>query len=242
MMAQSNAMPPRTSLLAAGAMLVNGRRMGEVLPGVREVCLRAGRSTAVFYAHFENLATYHQALLDQLLSTDAAFEVMARTMDLLDQVTQQIRVCPAEEIPRLIGSVAAANIDAQLALGLPAFKTRLLLLATADDRARRHAMTAMSQLYEHVTEVQIIGYEALLKAWGREPRPPYDLRTVAITITAIADGLLLRRGFEPDLDVTTLFEDAVRSLIPTLLRRVGAPDDLDEALRRSYGPWSDHSS
>ncbi len=102
-------------------------------------------------------------------------------------------------------------------------------------------MAAMSQLYEHVTQVQVIGYEALLDAWGREPRPPYDLRTVAVTITAVADGLLLRRGFEPDLDVTTLFEDAVRSLIPTLSRRIGAPDDLDEALRRSYGPAADGS-
>ncbi len=132
MKAQSDGASPRTSLLAAGAMLVNGRRTGEVLPGVREVCLRGGRSTAVFYAYFDNLAAYHQALLDHLLSTDVAFEVMARTMDLLAQVTQQMKDCPAEEIPRLIGSVAAANIDAQLAIGMPAFKTRLLLLATAE--------------------------------------------------------------------------------------------------------------
>jgi hypothetical protein len=94
----------------------------------------------------------------------------------------------------------------------------------------------MRQLYEHVTQVQVVGYEELLAAWGREPRPPYNLRTIAITITAIADGLVSRRLFEPDLDVTTLFEDAVRSLIPTLSRRKGAPDDLDEALRRSYRP------
>ena len=227
------------SFLDAGAALVNERRTGEVLPGVREVCLRARRSTAVFYGHFENLAAYHESLVNQLLSTDIAFQVMATTMDLLAEVTRKIRVCPVEEIPRLIASVAAANIDAQLALGMPAFRTRLLLQATADDRAHRRALVAMHRLYEHVTEVQVVGYQALLEAWGREPRPPYDLRTVAITITAVADGLLVRRGFEPDLDVTTLFEDAVRSLIPTLSRRVGAPDDLDAALRRSYGPWPD---
>jgi len=59
---------------------------------------------------------------------------------------------------------------------------------------------------------------------------------VAITITAVADGLMLRRGFDVDLDVITLFEDTVRSLIPTLSRRVGAPDDLDETLANSYCP------
>jgi len=227
---------PRRALLDAGAALVLERRTGEVLPGLREVCHKAGRSTAVFYGHFENLAAYHDALLDQLLSTDVAFEVMARTMGLLAEVTEMIRSGPADDIPRLIASVAAANMDGQLAIGMPTFQSRLLYLATADDRARRHALAALRQLYEHVTQVQIMGYEALLEAWGREPRPPYDLRTVAITITAVADGLLLRRGFEPDLDVTTLFEDAVRSLIPTLSRPIGTPDDLDEALRRSYRP------
>ena len=228
--------PARSSLLEAGAALVNERRTGEVLPGVREVCQRAGRSTAVFYGHFASLAAYHDALIDQLLTTDVAYEVMAKTMDLLAQVTEKIRTGPADDIPRLIASVAAANIDAQLAIGMPNFRMRLLLQATADDRAHRQAQVALRQLYEHVTQVQVIGYEALLDAWEREPRPPYDLRTVAITLTAVADGLLVRRGFEPDLDVTTLFEDAVRSLIPTLSRRVGTPDDLDEALRRSYDP------
>ena len=228
--------PTRASLLDAGAALVQERHTGEVLPGVREVCQKAGRSTAVFYGHFDNLAGFHDALLDQLLSTDVAFEVMARTMDLLRDVTEKIRTGPPDDIPRLIASVAAANMDGQLAIGIPAFRARLLFLATADDRARRHALAAMRRLYEHVTQVQVVGYEALLAAWGREPRPPYNLRTIAITITAVADGLVARRLFEPDLDVTTLFEDAVRSLIPTLSRRTGTPDDLDEALRRSYDP------
>ena len=232
----NSAAPTRASLLEAGAALVNERRTSQVLPGVRLVCQRAGRSTAVFYGHFANLAAYHDALIDQLLSTDVAFEVMAKTMDLLTEVTGKIRTGPPEDIPRLIASVAAANIDAQLAIGMPAFRYRLLLQATAEDRAHQQAITALRRLYDHVTQVQVLGYEALLDAWGREPRPPYDLRTVAITITAVADGLLVRRGFEPDLDVTTLFEDAVRSLIPTLTRRIGTPDDLDEALRRSYRP------
>ena len=227
---------PRESLLGAGASLVLERRTGEVLPGVREVCQRAGRSTAVFYGHFENLADFHGALLEQLLSTDVAFEVMARTMELLAEVSQKIRVCPPDDIPRLIASVAAANMQGQLAIGLPAFRSRLLIMGTADDPARRHGTAALRRLYDHVIEVQIIGYKELLDAWGREPRPPYDLRTIAMTITALADGLVLRRCFDPDLDITTLFEDAVRSLIPTLSRRIGTPDDLDEALRRSYRP------
>lgn len=226
----------RLSLLEAGAALVVERRTGEVLPGVREVCQRAGRSTAVFYGHFENLAAFHDELIDKLLSTDTAFEVMAQTMELLAEVTEKIRDCPPDDIPRLIASVAAANMQGQIAIGMPSFRSRLLFLATAEDRARRQGLAALRRRYEHVTQMQIVGYEALLDAWGREPRPPYDLRTVAITITAVADGLVLRRGFEPDLDITTLFEDAVRSLIPTLSRRIGTPDDLDEALRRSYHP------
>jgi AcrR family transcriptional regulator len=226
----------RESLLDAGAALVQERRTGEVLPGVREVCQRAGRSTAVFYGHFENLAGFHDDLIDQLLSSDVAFEVMGKTMNLLAEVTQRIRTCSPDEIPRLIASVAAANMQGQLDIGLPAFRARLLFIATADDRARRQALMAMRRLYEHVTDVQILGYKELLDAWGREPRPPYDLKTIAITITAVADGLVSRRLFEPDLDVVTLFEDAVRSLIPTLSRRIGVPDDLDEALRRSYRP------
>ncbi|MEO5680002.1 MAG: hypothetical protein ABIS47_10075, partial [Acidimicrobiales bacterium] len=227
---------PRASLLDAGSALVSERRTGEVLPGVREVCQRAGRSTAVFYGHFENLAAYHDALIDQMLSTDVGFEVMATTMDLLTEVTGKIRTGPPEDIPRLIASVAAANIDALLEIGMTAFRNRLLLLATADDQARRRAVMALQSLYDHLIEVQIVGYAALFDAWGREPRPPYDLRTVAITVTALADGLLVRHGFEPDFDVTTIFEDAVRSLVPTLTRRIGAPDDLDDVLRRSYDP------
>ena len=226
----------RESLLRAAAELVQERRTSEVLPGVREVCQRAGRSTAVFYGHFDNLAAFHDELIELLLSTDIAFEVMADTMNLLAEVTQAIRSGPAEHIPRLIASVAAANMDGQLEKGIPAFRARQLFVATADDPARQHAMAAMRRLYEHVTEVQIIGYQALLDAWGREPRPPYDLRTIAITITAVADGLIHRHGFEPELDVTTLFEDAVRSLIPTLSRWIGTDDDLDEELLRSYRP------
>lgn len=229
--------PARSSLLDAGVSLALARRTGEVLPGVREVCQKAGRSTAVFYGHFENLAAFHDELIDKLIaSDDVAFKVMAETMELLAEVTRKIRVCPPDDIPRLIASVAAANMEGQLAIGLPAFRARQLFLATAEDRARRHGLAALRRLYEHITEVQIVGYQALLDAWGREPRPPYDLRTVSITITAVADGLVMRRGFESDLDITTLFEDAVRSLIPTLSRRIGAPDDLDEALRRSYDP------
>ena len=63
--------PPRarTAFLDAGVALVSHRRTGEVLPGVREVCQKAARSTAVFYGHFENLAAYHDELVDRLLST-----------------------------------------------------------------------------------------------------------------------------------------------------------------------------
>lgn len=237
-MNRDNRAPPaaRSALLDAGASLVSERRTSEVLPGVREVCQRASRSTAVFYGHFDSLATYHAALISQLLSTDVAFEVMASTMQLLAEVTKKIRTGPPEEIPGLIASVAAANVDAQLAIGMTAFRNRLLLQATADDPARRLAVEALQRLYEHVTGVQVLGYRTLLETWGREPRPPYTLETVAITITAVADGLLLRQGFEPDLAVTTLFEDAVRSLIPALTRCTGHPDDLDAMLRRSFRP------
>jgi hypothetical protein len=86
-------------------------------------------------------------------------------------------------------------------------------------------------------------YAAVLARDGREPRPPFNIEDLALALTALADGMLVRHGLEPDrVDEPrvapvgpdgddprdwSLISCVVLALLPTVTR----PIEGDEAAR-----------
>lgn len=119
------------------------------------------------------------------------------------------------------------TIEGQLVLGL-----LVAIAAPHDDQAR----AAVQAEYDTMTDQLEAMYDGALIALERETidELPDGSRTLAMLITAIVDGLLLRARIDPDLDAPRLFADAIVPLIIGLTRHRDDPQpDWYAALRRS---------
>jgi hypothetical protein len=87
-------------------------------------------------------------------------------------------------------------------------------------------------------------YAAVLARYSREPRPPFDIEDLALVLTALADGMLVRHGLEPrrvdeplvgptgpeggDPQDWSLISCLVLALLPTVTRPIEG-DESDRA-------------
>jgi hypothetical protein len=104
----------------------------------------------------------------------------------------------------------------------PAFAVQLHMWAAS--RTHEWVRELMASGYAEATEQWSEAYELVLKFYGMRLRPGFDERRLAVVLTAILDGLTLRRGLEPDAVDDELFPEAVLALLLGLLER----EDSDE--------------
>lgn len=98
------------------------------------------------------------------------------------------------------------------------------ILADSEGRDVEGGVTALVRdYYDRFTDELADAYQVLLDAWGREPAPPFDLRGVAVVLTALAAGLSFRHVVDPENAPESLGRDAILLIGPALTRvKVGS--------------------
>ncbi|WP_354699935.1 hypothetical protein DSM112329_00193 [Paraconexibacter sp. AEG42_29] len=200
---------------------------------VQDVCADAGYSTGAFYAHWESVEDYQEALSRHLLKLDtggierSAADLMKETKKIID-----------ENDDRLAAVKGVAEQDFKELVDnkhWPAVERFLVNWG----RAHYKKEAAASYKLADASSEAVYGY--LLDQMGREPREPFtDLKPVATLLLALIEGLWARHKVDPKALAIdgegkySLYSLGVASLLATFTKpREGAPDDrdIDDVLR-----------
>lgn len=63
-----------------------------------------------------------------------------------------------------------------------------------------------------------VGFDALLRAWGREPVPPYTTQAISLAVQSLAMGLSVAEPYVPVPPAAELFEELTVDLLKTMTR------------------------
>lgn len=250
----------RASLLEAGAALLRERPVGALFHQVTasEVARRAGRTIGAFYHHWPDQDSFRRDLLAHVLGPEQlpADETVRRVAEQVGDVVEP-------------GEIVRRNARANLVWGVrrPEYVLSVALWAQAgSDPLVRELLLG---LYKGATNVYAPMYANLFEVNGWKPRPPFTVESIAVLVTSLLDGLVMRAVVEPeavpfalpdesgravpeDDAAWDLFSAALLALLPTVTMPADAPDDagpggtvLDssadvrDATREIWRHWAD---
>jgi hypothetical protein len=217
------------ALVRTAARLVPERRLGDVLPGVRGSCRDSGVSAGTFYTVFADARGFHEAVLHRIAASDGAQAVARRLPEGASIAARAVRRTP-EAQARLAARVTGHHVAHRADLLAADFRARLLVVGSLgnDPDLDGTAVGVFRRLHAALDGLYAVVLQELLDTAGWVPRPPFTTGTLAIGLTAMADGLLLRRIVDPGIEVVTLFEDLVTSCLSTATCRADEVADLDD--------------
>ncbi|MCZ7531659.1 MAG: TetR/AcrR family transcriptional regulator [Acidimicrobiia bacterium] len=97
----------------------------------------------------------------------------------------------------------------------------------------------MREYFDRYTDTLVDAIGQILDSWGREPAPPFELRDLAVILTAMAAGISFRRSVDPESVPDNLGRDAILLLAPSLTRVAPGRDDRAPAVVAGSG--SEHA-
>jgi AcrR family transcriptional regulator len=233
----------RRRLLDAGRQLAHEQPAGLPLANVRltEVADRAGVTIGAFYHYWDTQDAYRLDLLRHLLDSDR-FDTSADAATLVGPLVDA-GVALTEVIRQ------AADHNFETLRDLP--DQRVSMALWAQDEAE--SIRLLRSMYGAIDRSWTALYASVLAAYGREPRPPFDIGTIAVALTALFDGLLVRHGLDPhrveapigtpadgDTAAWSLVAAVIVGLLPTLTRPIEGDEaeraDLWTTVERLLGP------
>lgn len=212
-------MPPerRRTLVDAGVDLVMQQRFQDLLASVdtRSITERAGVTTGSFFHHFSNRAQFAEMVAERFRELwDAS----------VDRLVADIEALAASDDVGEVRSVAQADWDHLEAADAEATLLHLLWVARRQPLAgdgEDSAGEALRRAYGSLLDKAVPAYRRALGALGREPMPPFDLTDLAVTLTALADGIQMRQAVQPEAVRSTLLADLAAGIVIALTRPVG---------------------
>jgi len=221
----------RAALLEAGAALLRDEPVGYVLSQLtaRSVATRAGRTTGAFFHHWRSQEAYQRDLLAYLLDP-ARIEVVAEARE---GILAGLRAgCDPLQVLEV-----AARENFQSMRADPYIPLWHALWAKHGSDAGVHEL--LRRHMRSVTGSVAALLDAVLTAGGRSRRPPFTLDSLAVVVTAVAQGLELRVAIEPDRvpmaphggpdkhpddDAWDLYSTTVRTLVEAFTEPAPPPD------------------
>jgi AcrR family transcriptional regulator len=218
----------RHRLLDAGRQLAYDNPAGEPLANIRlkAVADVAGVTIGAFYHYWETQDDYRLDLLRHLLEPER-FDTWTQTAGAIEPLV--------DEGAALVEVIRLASREGFAAL-CDRPDQRVSMALWAQDEAE--SIRLLRSMYGAVTDAWADLYVSVLAHYGREPRPPFDGELIAMVMTALTDGLLVRHSLEParleadlggsDGEEWSLVSVVVLALLPTMTRPV--TDDPSEQL------------
>lgn len=158
-----------------------------------DIARRVGKTTGSFFHWWPTQEAYREQLLEHLLSADRMRELNVEGT--LAAITEAVTARGRAELSDVIRAGAAANFE-DLGRGNE-FEIQMLLLAgRAGDPEISRALRAF---YRALLEAFVPVYIDFLKVFRRRMRTPFTVENYAVTLTALAEGLHMRRLVDPDM-------------------------------------------
>ncbi len=238
----------RERLLEAALDLLPGAlRAGlEQSLGPVAVSGRAGVSRQTWYRHWgADGDSFVEDLVEYLLPISRGIAgVMSDGAARVERRGDELGVEEATELASLAFYVSA---DPRFVLTrhiVFALATEERIVAEREGREVEGGATELVRAYfDRYTDTLAGAYAVILDSWGREPAPPFDLRSLSVVLTAMAAGISFRRCVDPEAVPDNLGADAILLLAPTLTRvKAGSSDsgpaDLfgDDVMRSERAP------
>ena len=182
-------------MLDAGRELVYERPVGATLEHLRvtDVAARAGVTVGAVYHYWPSQDDYRVALLEDLLSPTRypAWEAVAESL-------------PADgEVPLLAAVRTAARISRESMEASDDIRVTLGFWAAGD----AELVGRLATQYREVDDGWVQVYRTVLGRHGLEPRPPFTYGHIATVLTALIDGLHVRRSLDPESSPLDLVAD-----------------------------------
>lgn len=226
--AQAAPRSTRDRLLDAGVEALGTLTAADLVTavGTRELARRAGISPAAFFHHFDTVADFAQALIARVY--DPGPSPGQITAGRLDEV--RIAQLPVDseysfhdaEFARLTQST-----DLPLRIALSIF-------------GGPDAAAAYRDYLAAVEDRLAVVLAALIRTWGREPRPPFDLVSLTSTHMALVHGMVQRHRLDPARLHAEHFKRAAVTLNLVLLRLIGDRHTVDDRVTEmNYYPLRD---
>ena len=189
----------RLELLEAGAELLREQPVGDIFSQVKaaDVARRAGgRSIGAIYHHWRDQEAYRQDLLAYICrSAERIPGIGDPCVPEQAAAAEAERLKRAPELPDLIRAGANAIFADLQDNPFVVLQVAIWSKHQSDPLAKT---LQVEQLYGPVEERLVPLYEQVLAAAGRRVRRPLTAANIATIITALADGLTLRRSLDPD--------------------------------------------
>jgi len=180
----------RAALLEAGATLLREEPVGSVLNQItaRSVATRAGRTTGAFFHHWHSQEAYQRDLLAYVLDPARIAEVAEAGEAILEGLRS------GGDPVRVLEETARENFQSMRAD--PYIPLWHALWAKSGSDAGVHEL--LRTHIRSVTGSVAALLDAVVTASGRRFRPPFTLDSLAVAVTAVAQGLELRVAIEPE--------------------------------------------
>ncbi|MFJ7215992.1 TetR/AcrR family transcriptional regulator [Amycolatopsis sp. NPDC098790] len=218
----SEASVSEEKLLSAGVQHLLEDGIDIVVRGVNvdEVVRRSGVSQKTFYKTFGQKTQFVESMLSSL--TVAPLRV---TRELGEKVREQLVESGGD--PRdTIRAVCAWDFEQVRADPSTILQLAIIVLGRDHDGA----MKKLQQAYASYDEAGKSAYEAILARWGASMRSPFTPEKLAVVLSALVEGLVVRHLADPDAVSGELFGDAVLALVGSIVDTGQGHERIDDVI------------
>jgi AcrR family transcriptional regulator len=225
-MSSAKSVDTKASLVEAGIELLRQLTAADIVSavGTREIARRAGVSGATFFHHFGSVELYTEELLKEIYSS-ARLPRGERVRRDLDSVA--IDALPVSALLTTYRNALITN------LGDPEYRLKHGLWWLGGDSVDSHYHGYLDEVDTSIA----IGANHMLKSWGREPRPPFDLAALIAVGNALAHGAYVRHTLDAELFSIERFALSVTSTVLVGVRLAGDDRTMaDRLAEMNYYP------
>ncbi|CAM2967990.1 TetR family transcriptional regulator [Skermania piniformis] len=232
MLPRDRRVPTRSLLLEAGRRVLASSDEGLLLSGltVDQVAESAGLSGQTFHTAFSTRSGAG------VVGGKAAF--IAELLDtLLDHRDPKLRARVEDVVAAQ--SAAAIGDPRQLVRDICRWDyervrdeedTQLRIVACAVARDNKRAVRSVKASYSDLLRIAHETTEGMLRSWGASLRQPFTLDKLAVVMTALVEGLVLRSRFDPEAVSPELFGDAVLALFASIMDVEQTHEHIDDVV------------
>ena len=192
-------------LLEAGADLLREEPVGDILSQVKvaDVARRAGgRSIGAVYHHWRDQDSYRRDLLAYILDP-------GRYRGAHEAAAMAATVCDGPVVARPPLEAAVRTMGNQLFDELKVNPWLVLQMALwSKQMTDPYVRGLLKGLYQGIDANFEPVMDTALQAYGLRVKEPFDTHLLAVVLTALAEGLAMRWGVDPDAVPETIVEDA----------------------------------
>ncbi|HEU5083225.1 MAG TPA: TetR/AcrR family transcriptional regulator [Acidimicrobiales bacterium] len=211
----------RAELVDVGVRLALGQRFQDLLASVdtRSITQHAGVTTGSFFHHFRNRAEFTEAVIDRLVElwgesnrrSLAVIEAFTAGKPFKESTESEWRALEAERTTAGLQHLLWAVRDQPVAEG-----------------SSRTGAQVLAERYQDLNAGVLPAYRRSRAAIGREMMPPYTEVDLAVVLTALGNGLEMRRSVDPGAVRDDLYNDALAAIVLGMTRPVGEQVDRRE--------------